>query len=1059
MADASFVQTQFLGAEWSKTMQGRTDRPDYKAAMNVCLNGLPVESGAWTRRPGTLYGGHSRNGATARAITFSFQENAPYTLEFTDSHLRFWAGNSLAMSASLAVSAISTATPAVAHIAAHTWNTGDQIIFPTMAVADPYIMNRQFIATVVDSTHISLADALTGAAVNGALLVFTTGAVARIVDTASPYPASVLNQIRMVQSEKRGVLLQKFAAPQIVKVVTDPTATAVATFSLNPSQFVDGPYLDPIPGMLITPAAVTGSVGLSFSFQAWSATALYSAGDYVNVSTQTYKSLVGLNLNNAPASVPAAWAAVPSTDPLGPNGLQNTDIGRHVRILSEPPDWVVGTSYAAGNKVKFNNAYWTALAGSNTGNQPGIDITKWAINAAGAVWSWGKIISLSGATTAMISRTAGTAIGTMTSGGGLAAAFDGTTSQASSGCATAGAPTSFVGKNYTSPGATTVGYGLYYTSSDVGFGGSGIAGAGVATWQVDLRGSQSAPVTGNEGTLLGSSGKISNILNGVVQVNCNDETTAWKYVWFNVSGFDPSSGALESVISYCAEAQFFSVSATVGTGMTIQLLGPDLLYTTAASIWRLGLYNDRDGWPACGTAHEGRLWLAGMVSNRLDAGQPDGTLFNFAPTEKDGTVTDASAISYTLDGPDVNAVFWLIPDQQGIIVGTQAGEWLVQASALNSPLSALNMQAHRVTTIGCANIEPRRTEHTTVFVQKQKHKIMEYFADVFSGKFSAPNLTLTAKHLAARGLEELAYQQELTPVIWARCTDGSLIGASYKRESLMSSQGPSFIGIHRHILGSSRVLESIAVGPSAATATDAAGVLDTLAMVTNNPSSNIRHIEFLTNLFDEGDAGSAAWFLDSAIKPAYTQNISVNGALGMQCVGLWHLNGKTVTVFSNGLDCGDWVVSNGSVFAPYGKDPAGLFTATFAAAMPANSVVVGLTYTSDGQLLRTATPQESGARNGPAFGKLRRIHQAAFELVATQGFSYGTSFDHLTPATFKTPGGTLYAKNTLYSGIFRDTVKDADAGENYDSMICWRVTRPYPACVAAAGGFLHTQDA
>ena len=53
-------------------------------------------------------------------------------------------------------------------------------------------------------------------------------------------------------------------------------------------------------------------------------------------------------------------------------------------IFSEPPDWVSATTYSAGAKVKYNNVYWTALVGSNTGNQPGIDLTKWAINANGA---------------------------------------------------------------------------------------------------------------------------------------------------------------------------------------------------------------------------------------------------------------------------------------------------------------------------------------------------------------------------------------------------------------------------------------------------------------------------------------------------------------------------------------------------------------------------------------------------------------------------------------------------------------------------------------------------
>jgi hypothetical protein len=52
MADASYDRSSFTGGEWSKLAQGRTERPDYVTALNVCFNGLPLESGAWTRRPG-----------------------------------------------------------------------------------------------------------------------------------------------------------------------------------------------------------------------------------------------------------------------------------------------------------------------------------------------------------------------------------------------------------------------------------------------------------------------------------------------------------------------------------------------------------------------------------------------------------------------------------------------------------------------------------------------------------------------------------------------------------------------------------------------------------------------------------------------------------------------------------------------------------------------------------------------------------------------------------------------------------------------------------------------
>ena len=63
MGHASFSQVSFLGGEWSKQMQGRFDRDDYRTGLNVCLNIVPIEEGSAPRRSGTRLGGTTRNGA------------------------------------------------------------------------------------------------------------------------------------------------------------------------------------------------------------------------------------------------------------------------------------------------------------------------------------------------------------------------------------------------------------------------------------------------------------------------------------------------------------------------------------------------------------------------------------------------------------------------------------------------------------------------------------------------------------------------------------------------------------------------------------------------------------------------------------------------------------------------------------------------------------------------------------------------------------------------------------------------------------------------------------
>src|SRR5262249_44614571 len=156
-----------------------------------------------------------------------------------------------------------------------------------------------------------------------------------------------------------------------------------------------------------------------------------------------------------------------------------------------------------------------------------------------------------------------------------------------------------------------------------------------------------------------------------------------------------------------------------------------------------------------------------------------------------------------------------------------------------------------------------------------------------------------------------------------------------------------FMGWFRTALGSGRLVQSITVGASQA------GTLDALSMGTNDSTTNIHHVEMMADLFEETDAIQSAWFLDDAVVPSSYVPLGT----GVTFNGLWHLNGKTATVFAAGLDCGDYVVTSGSLTVPYGDGLSegaggGLFTAALVNSFPNGTMpaVIGFTFTSQGQL-------------------------------------------------------------------------------------------------------------
>lgn len=1099
--DASYVQSSFLGGEISKAYQGRFDLPTYRTSLTLCLNGYPIEQGAWGRRPGSRLLAVTRGGAAGRVLPFHFKASAPYEMELTGGFLRFFTGAGLVMTNdAVAVSSITTASPAVVNTAAaHGWATGDTVYFTNLGPTCPLLQNRPCKITVTGASAYSIADAVTGAAIDGSTLGVTllsgSAQATRVLEIATAYTDAFWPTLRSVRADvptangttPGAVLLQGDVKPYVLTVNGLPTSATFATFTLAAASFKDGPYFDPVPGgTLATPSAKVGVINLTLSFGAYDATRAYSIGDYVTYSSVNYKSLTDANAAHQPDISPTNWVAVASSDPIGPNGFTGSDIGRHVRLYSEPAIWAAGTTYAAGDVVAYGGSglaytpatYWRSLAGGNLANVPGVDLTKWVLFPTGAIWTWGKITAL----LAEIDRAlAGSLnIGDLTAGGGLAAAFDGITAQTSAtaadksfsvgGSTSLGIQRGYVGKNYSGASAQAVASATLFPASNVFVAGSQVYvsadGSGTNSRSlgfsvvVNLRAKATAPANSADGTLLGTVTVDGGNL-APISITSSNQATTWNYAWFELvttvygEASPISTSISETEAIAVAEVKFFGPPGTgTSNGCQVQIVGDALLYTTAIRTWRLGLYSDTTGWPTCGTYHEGRLWLSGVIGNRIDASKSN-DIFNFAPTGADGTVAGNNAIDYKFNAPDVNTILWMEPDQLGIVCGTAAGEWLIQATALNAPLTPTTIQAHRSMLHKCANIEPRRTGLTLAVVQAYGRTLLEFYHDTYSGKFAAHNLALTAKHLTKSGIAEIAYQQELTPIIWARRTDGRLVGCTYKRETLVSSQPPEFAGWHQHTLGSGRTVESICTGGNAD------GSLDALTMVTTD-ANGTRHVEKLATQFEEDDDLTDAWLLDDAIVPTSTQASVVPATDapygGLTVNGLWPLNGKTVTVFAGGLDCGDFLVASGSIFMPFGDSiSAGTGSGLFTAALVDTgiSIVAGFTYTSRGQIVRPNAPQEAGTRNGPAFGKKRRTQRFAALLANSAGISFGTDFASMRPALFKSGGGISYTPLQTFSGVYWDSLTD---DYSFDSMLAWQITRPYPAIVAAIGGMLHTQD-
>lgn len=805
MADASYVQSSFLGGQFSENYQGRFDDRRYAEGMNVCLNAFPIEEGAWNRRSGTLFGAPTRGGVPGIVKPFKVSDSMPYVLEFTNGHLRFYSLSGgqpqLVMTPETqVVESISDANPGIVVVSSipSDWAQDDLFVFGQDAVNNTTaafpLMNKQWQALNLGETEtgtangMTFADPITGATLDGTSFTLASNQnyfINKVLDLPTSYYNNDWANVRVIQTgaldqlqtEPQAVILcggnsGKNYLPQVLTFTSPQNSPVFGTFTLDPAIFEDGPYLDPPGnGAYLVASGTSGVITLTVAYQTWSSSAVYADGDYVTYGGLDYQSTVDDNTNNTPSSDSAYWTLLVAGAAIGGVGFQSTDVGRSMRLFSEPPAWVSTTTYSAGQAVKYNGLYYTAQ-GSTRDAEPDVNPLTWAVTPSAANMVWGRITAVTSAT-------------------------------------------------------------------EVSF--------------------QLLPVP-------------------------------------NINGIVNSGNLLYSGNSY------------------------------PISQFQMGLYSATTGYPACGVYYQGRLWLGGLIPNRFDTTVSNNTAggFVFSPTGADGTVADNCGISEVLNSDDVENILWMIPSSQGLIFGTEGGEWLCQASALNDPITPTSIQAMKVSANKCANIEPIHAPMATIFVQKSGRKLLEYFPDVFSGKYSARNLSLRGKVFGKNGFVQIAYQQELSPVVWACDTQGGLYGCTYKRESPFATEEATIVGWHPHQLGSGRKVLSVCTGPGSQV--DEGESLEALTMVTQDPDTGICFVETMAKMFEEDDTLMDAWFIDAGLTPSFASNSSDNTTVTFY--GLDYLDGKTVDLWGAGLDLGSYTVSNGQITVTYGTANA-LFTTQY----------------------------------------------------------------------------------------------------------------------------------
>ena len=411
----------------------------------------------------------------------------------------------------------------------------------------------------------------------------------------------------------------------------------------------------------------------------------------------------------------------------------------------------------------------------------------------------------------------------------------------------------------------------------------------------------------------------------------------------------------------------------------------------ASAAFRLGAWSGTTGYPSIGTFYEQRQFAANTSNQPQTLWATQTADFeNHTPDSRDAssTVEDDDALNYTISADEVNAIRWLSPGDDTLVLGTTGGEWIPESAGV--VITPSDIVIRRRTKHGSANIQSVRVGNIVLFVQAAKRKVREFgFAFEVDG-FRAVDMTRLAQHVTRGGIVEMDFQQEPDSLVWAVRNDGQLLSMTFRREE-------DVVAWARHIIGGSfstgdAVVESVAVIPGA----DGAGqtqssenrdeVWITVKRTIN--SATKRYIEVLERDYEMGDDEEDSYYADSII--------TYDGVPTTTITNLGHLEGETVKILADGFIHPDQTVVSAAVTLEN----------------EASVVQVGEGYKHTIKPLKF----EGGTAVGTAVGKTKQIFGVTFVLLNSHTLSFGPDADNLRTIDFREVADAMDTAVPFFTG-------------------------------------------
>ena len=451
--------------------------------------------------------------------------------------------------------------------------------------------------------------------------------------------------------------------------------------------------------------------------------------------------------------------------------------------------------------------------------------------------------------------------------------------------------------------------------------------------------------------------------------------------------------------------------------------------------FQLGNYY-QSNYPAVVTFHQDRLLFAGapQTPQRFDA-SVSSQYSTFSPSAVlDGSVSDACAYGFALNSNTVDAIRWLESDSHGILVGTSGSEWLISPGSFGGAITPSSVVAKQSTSYGATPQPALRIGLETMFLQGGARHLRALKYDFYTDGFIGPDISVLSEQLTAGGFSQFYLQRTPQQIVWLVRTDGTLVSISYDRDQ--DEQGWV-----KHALGGTGVkVLSLAVIPAPDNSRDEVW----LAVQRTINGATAVTVEKMSKLWEIGDAVpyTMGTVTQTKFVPSLTTYLdcsarTVFGTAVTTVTGLTWLEGQTVSVLADSATHPDVVVTGGAITLQ----------------RPAFDVNVGLNYTSSAQSMAI----EAGGGDGPAQGKIKRVHRLIMRLFDTLGLQVtaGNAGAPVNDISFRGSSDLMDDPPSLFNG---DIPITWDGSYDREGYVIWEQTQPLPSNISAAIAQLETQD-